>query len=168
LSDEHFILDMAEFCLLTAEVRDAIVQDNNTFPFIRASIGRIGYRIKNIPYKRQKRIAGRTHYNFMRMTIFAVSGILSSSTLWLRLPTYIFPFWSVGLTALCTLGYAYDWKWYLPAALVMGFVYCGFTLAGIGIYVARTYKNGLNRPNYVIDRKKSQFQPPAPIRAGSA
>jgi hypothetical protein len=38
------------------------------------------------------------------MAIFAVAGILASSTLLLRLPIYILPFWVVLLTALC-IGY---------------------------------------------------------------
>lgn len=160
MSDEHFILDMAEFCLITSEVRDAILADNNSFPFIRASIGRIGFNVKNIPYKRQKRIAGKTHYNFFRMGIFAIAGVLSSSTLALRVPAYVFPFWLPLLVAVCTLGVVFDLnKWCVPIALMLGFSYCGYTLASVSIYLARTYKNSLGRPNFVINKKKSRLQP---------
>lgn len=159
---------MAEFCLITAEVRDAIMTDNNSFPFIRASIGRIGFNVKNIPYKRQKRIAGTTHYNFTRMGIFAIAGVLTSSTLVLRIPAYVFPFWFIGMAALCATGAFFDFRWPLPAALVLGFGFCGYTLTSISIYLARAYKNGLNRPNFVINKKKSQFQPGAVLKAGSA
>ena len=81
VGDENIILDMAEFSLMTDEVRIAIMQDHTSFPFIRASLGRVGFRVAGIPYKREARIAGETHYNFIGMAIFAIAGVLSSSTL---------------------------------------------------------------------------------------
>lgn len=159
LADEHFILDMAEFALVTAEVRDAILADNNSFPFIRASIGRIGFSAKNIPYKRQRRIAGETHYNFLGMAIFAIAGILSASTLPLRLAAYGFPFWLAAMTALCVAGPVWGAAWYLPAVLLLGFGFCGYTLTFVSIYLSRVYHNGLHRPNFVVSRRRSRFQP---------
>ena len=158
VADDFFVLDMAEFSLFSSEVREAILKDNNSFPFIRASIGRVGYRLRNIPYKRHPRIAGKTHYNFLRMAIFAVAGILSSSTMLLRAPAYLFPFWFLGLVATFT---AYQWTdqgLWLHVMILLGFLYCGFTLMGIALYSARTYKNVLNRPNYHIDRKATRLQ----------
>src|SRR4051812_17073013 len=81
LADEDIILYMAEFSLFTAEVRDAIVNDANSFPFIRASISRLGFNRIGLPYKRQRRIAGKTNYNLLGITIFANAGLLSSTTL---------------------------------------------------------------------------------------
>src|SRR3954462_3774281 len=61
VSDDEIILDMAEFSLFTREVRDAVLNENSSYPFLRAAIGRVGFRRAAIPFKRQKRIAGRTH-----------------------------------------------------------------------------------------------------------
>src|ERR1700722_13204536 len=97
VADDEIILDMAEFALFTREVRDAILDENTSYPFLRASIARVGFRRAAIPFKRQKRIAGRTHYNLIQMSLFAVGGILSASTLFLRLPIYLLPFWILGL-----------------------------------------------------------------------
>ena len=44
VADEDIILDMAEFSLFTREVRDAILRENSSFPFLRASIARVGFR----------------------------------------------------------------------------------------------------------------------------
>jgi polyisoprenyl-phosphate glycosyltransferase len=159
LADEHFILDMAEFCLITREVRDAILRDNNSFPFIRASIGRIGFNVKNVPYKRQKRVAGETHYNFFRMAVFAIAGVLSSSTFPLRVPAYTLPIYLLLLAAICVTGIFSGGSWFLPAVLFTGFGFCGYSVASISMYLARVYKNGLNRPNFVINLRKSRFQP---------
>lgn len=158
LADEDIILYMAEFSLLTSEVRDAIVNDHNSFPFIRASISRIGYKRIGLPYKRQRRIAGKTNYNLVGMTIFAIAGILSSTTLPLRLPIYALPLWLL-LTAI--LGSAYvltQSPWLLLLNLLCGCTYFGFTAAFTALYVARSYKNGLGRPNYVVNRRYTHVQ----------
>src|SRR2546430_14767664 len=100
VADEEIILDMAEFSFFTKEVRHAILQESSSFPFLRASIGRVGFKRCAIPFKRDKRIAGATHYNLAGMAIFAIAGILSSSTLFLRLPIFILPFWLLALSSL--------------------------------------------------------------------
>ena len=158
VADEDIILYMAEFSLITAEVRDAVVQDNNSFPFIRSSIARVGFRRIGIPYKRQSRIAGETHYNLFGMTIFAIAGILSASTLPLRVPIYLLPFWLLLTTALGAAQIVTGNPWFLLANALSTSAYLGGTAAFIALYVARTYKNGLGRPNYVIHRRYTHMQ----------
>jgi len=168
LADDEIILDMAEFAMFTAEVRDAILRDSSSFPFIRASIGRVGFRRAAIPFKRRKRIAGRSHYNLIGMSIFAIAGILASSTLFLRLPIYLLP---LVLLAIAGSGIAYIQThapgWALAGILVFA-SYVGATLAFTALYVARTYKNGLQRPTAIIDHRLSILQPPPEPTAGSA
>jgi glycosyltransferase involved in cell wall biosynthesis len=159
VADEEILLDMAEFSLFTKEVRDAILDENTSFPFLRASIARVGFRRAAIPFKRQKRIAGSTHYNLRRMSIFAVAGILSASTLFLRLPIYLLPIWLLSLLLL-GIGYVSTHSpWLVVAAFLLFAAYIGTTMAFTAMYVARTYKNGLHRPNAFIDRSRSILQP---------
>src|SRR5258708_18473099 len=82
---------MAEFALISADVRDAVVSSANTYPFLRAEIAHYGLSRKGIRYDRQPRVAGKTHYNVVGMTKFAIGGILSSTTLPLRLAMYLVP-----------------------------------------------------------------------------
>jgi glycosyltransferase involved in cell wall biosynthesis len=159
LADEEILLDMAEFSLFSNEVRTAVLAENSSFPFLRAAIARVGFRRAAIPFKRQKRVAGDTHYNIFRMIIFAVAGILSSSTLFLRLPIYFLPFWLLTLLGLCA-GYATTHGvWYALAAFLVFAAYFGATMAFAALYVARTYKNGLHRPNAFIDHGRSILPP---------
>ncbi len=72
---------MAEFGLITSYVRDVIINNTNTFHVLRTEIAYAGFNIIGIPYDREARIAGETHYNFWRMLIFAIGGILTSSDL---------------------------------------------------------------------------------------
>lgn len=159
VADEEILLDMAEFSLLTKEVRDAVLDECSSFPFLRASIARVGFRRAAIPFKRQKRIAGDTHYNLVRMSIFAIAGILSASTLLLRLPIYLLPFWFLTLLLLGAGYVATASPWYAIAAFLVFAAYLGATVAFTALYVARTYKNGLRRPNAFIDHSRSILQP---------
>ena len=159
VADEEIVLDMAEFSLFTKEVRDAIIRENTSFPFLRASIGRVGFRRVGIPFKRQKRIAGDTHYNLIAMSMFAIGGILSASTLFLRLPILLLPFWLLSLLGLSISYMRTTSPWYALAAFVLFAAYLGGSAAFIALYVARTYKNGLHRPNAFIDHSRSILQP---------
>jgi polyisoprenyl-phosphate glycosyltransferase len=158
VADEEIILYMAEFSLFTAEVRNAMVQDQDSFPFIRSSIARVGFNRIGIPYKRHRRIAGETHYNLLGMTFFAIAGILSSSTLPLRMPIYLLPFWLLFTAALGAAQITTGNPWFLLGNVLSTCAYLGSTVAFTALYVARTYKNGLGRPNYVIHQRYTHMQ----------
>ncbi|QJR16514.1 glycosyltransferase family 2 protein [Usitatibacter palustris] len=160
IADEDIILDMAEFAMITREVRDAIAHDTNSFPFIRASIGRVGFRRVGVAYRREPRIAGTTHYNFIGMTLFAIAGILSSSTLLLRLPAYAFPFWAALVAGLGWAYGAHGDRCVLATLIVVVALYLGATVMAVSIYVARLYKNTLGRPNFILDTRHCALQPP--------
>jgi glycosyltransferase involved in cell wall biosynthesis len=162
LADDNFVLNMAEFSLITAEVRNAILQDASSTPFLRASIGRIGFRRKNLPYRRHSRIAGKTHYNFVSLTLFGIVGILSSSTVVLRAPAYVLPFWALAMTGIAILATVSPGGWQIPALLLLGFGYLGFSVAFNGLYIARVYKNGLQRPNAIVRYGLSILPPESP------
>jgi dolichol-phosphate mannosyltransferase len=157
LADDDVILDMAEFSLITSEVRDAIARDQTSFPFIRASIGRVGFRRNGIPYKRERRIAGTSHYNVLGMIKFAVAGVLSSSTWLLRVLAYGLPLWLLAVVVVSVLELLHHRAWYAPVLAVLVCTYVGPALASIAIYVARIHKNTLGRPNYYIDRRTTYF-----------
>ncbi|HEV7969222.1 MAG TPA: glycosyltransferase family 2 protein [Candidatus Acidoferrales bacterium] len=159
LADEEILLDMAEFSLFSNEVRAAVLAENSSFPFLRAAIARVGFRRAAIPFKRQKRVVGNTHYNMIRMIVFAVGGILSASTFFLRLPIYLLPLWLLTLLGLCVAYATTHFPGYAVAAFMVFSAYVGATMAFTALYVARTYKNGLHRPNAFIDHGNSILQP---------
>jgi hypothetical protein len=91
--------------------------------------------------------------------VFAIAGILSASTLALRIPAYLFPFWAVAMMGIAILAAASPANWHIPALLVSGFLFTGFGTTAIGLYVARIYKNGLNRPNVIVRYRMSILPP---------
>jgi glycosyltransferase involved in cell wall biosynthesis len=154
IADDEILLDMAEFSLITREVRDAIVADTTSFPFVRASIGRVGFRRRPVPYKREARIAGKTHYNLFRMITFAAAGILSASTWLLRMAIYTLPLWLGSALALCVAS-VLGVRWALAVMLLVLGTFVCLAVSAIAIYVARIYKNTLGRPNFFIDRRST-------------
>jgi dolichol-phosphate mannosyltransferase len=152
---------MAEFSLLTAHVRDVMVDNRSTFPFLRTEVGYAGFERKGILYERERRICGKSKYNFLRMTQFAVAGILSSSTFLLRLAAYLAP----GLLLLNLVLLGLDlWDGYDKAfrLLVAGdLMFLVFFTTAVCVYLARVYKNGVDRPVFIVDWSKSALDPPA-------
>lgn len=160
VSDEHFFIDMAEFCLITAEVREALIQDMSSFPFIRASIGRVGFAYKGIPYKRSPRIAGKSNFNAGRMVTFAVAGILSTTTLPLRFMVYSFPLVIFSVLGVLILPFSIEAVPIRQICLVLILFYISTGIMFNSIYLARIYKNGLGRPNSFLVRRKTERQNP--------
>jgi dolichol-phosphate mannosyltransferase len=158
VSDDEILLYMAEFALLTSEVRDATIASVDSFPFLRSSMARVGFNRIGIAYKRQPRIAGKTHYNFYGMTVFAIASILSSTTLPLRLPLYLMPWWVMGSVVSVWAYVSTGFYFYLLLLTVISCIYVGGALSAIALYLARTYKNGLQRPNYFIHNRYSFLQ----------
>ena len=139
---------MAEFALLARHVREVLVKSTNTFPFLRAEIAYSGFKKVGIPYDREPRIIGKTHYNLRRMFIFGAAGIMSVSTFPLRIPVYFIPFLILvnGISMYCA-----GWQSLFNAVLLADLLYLAMLLSAQGLYIARIYKNGIGRPVFIVD-----------------
>jgi dolichol-phosphate mannosyltransferase len=155
VADSDIILDMAEFFLITRAVRDAITLNASTFPFLRSEVAYVGFDIKGIPYERQKRAAGQTHYNLVSATRFAIAGILSSSTLPLRLAAYVFFPLALADAMLFVLAVTLGRPWPFQTLVAVTLLYLAFFVSALCIYQARIYKNVVRRPLYIVDWRKS-------------
>lgn len=152
-ADSDIMLNMAEFGLISSHVRDVIVNNTNTFPFLRTEIAYAGFNIFGVPYDREKRVAGKTHYNFWRMLIFAIGGILTSSTFLLRLAAFLLPV--IILLNVVVFALSEQTGITISSLLAFNLLYIIILLTVQGIYIARIYKNGLGRPIYIVDWKLS-------------
>jgi glycosyltransferase involved in cell wall biosynthesis len=154
IADSDIVLWMAEFAMISRQVRDAILVPHTTYVLLRAELGYVGFVRVGIPYVRGVRTFGKTHYNFLNMTRFAVSGFLASSTFPLRLILYVavvaglvFPP-VVLLTGLGPGSIA-------ALASVAMFYFALLALSTIALYLARTYKNGVARPVFIVDKNRT-------------
>jgi glycosyltransferase involved in cell wall biosynthesis len=151
IADNDFILDMAEFALLSGRVRAICLRNRSTYPFIRSEIAYAGFKRYNIPFRRQTRIAGVTHYNLVRMFRFAIGGILSASTFPLRLAAYAAAL-LVPLNLIVALICLFSRDIDIRPLILLNWTAITFAAGSISLYVARIYKDGVNRPLYVIDQ----------------
>jgi glycosyltransferase involved in cell wall biosynthesis len=156
IADFPVMLWMAEFVMITRTVRDAVVANKSAFPFVRSEIGYAGLKAVGIPYFRASRKHGLSHVNFRGMAEFAVGGFLSSSTFPLRVTLYV--------SALLLLLYMVVVLWFRmnlehasQLAVLVGFAYLLVVVPVLSLYLARTYKNTLARPLFLIDSKKTRL-----------
>lgn len=155
IADWGFIIDMAEFSLFTARVRHEILKARSTFPFVRSDLAFVGFRRFGIPYAREPRAFGKTHYNLFRMTEFAIGGMLSASTFPLRLIVYL----GVPLTFVNGAALLVDVLWcpgaYLLRMLTADAMYLIFGVSSLAIYLSRTYKDVIGRPVFIVDSERT-------------
>lgn len=157
-SDDEIILDMAEFSIFTDEVRLSIIDELNSFPFLRSSIAKVGYNSLSIPYVREKRVSGKSNYNFVNMFKFAIAGILSSTTWPLRIPIYIFPIWTIYFFYILVNFISETNFDYIKMFLIITSYMAIFILTFLSVYLARLYKNSLARSNAYVIKKKSKLK----------
>ena len=150
VADSEIVMWMGEFSMITKQVRDAILVPKSTFVSLRAELGHVGFTRVGLPYQRAKRTYGETHYNFWRMTVYAVASILSATTFPLRFVLYLgagvaiaFPLAVVALRLSAVQTGA--------AAAVVALYFLIISLPLLSLYMARIYKNVAQRATFVID-----------------
>lgn len=153
LGDAEIVLYMAEFALFSRQVRDAIVNNQNTFPYIRAEIGYAGFSRFGIPYKRQTRSSGTTHFNFIDMFAVAFGAILTSSTFPMRAAAISCPILALLNVALLFADGGAGPGFWFKLLVALDLFALLFLLCIFGLYLARVHKNVMGRPIFIIDRR---------------
>jgi glycosyltransferase involved in cell wall biosynthesis len=153
--DYEIVMNMAEFSLITRNVRREILNNKSTFPFLRAEVGYSGFSRIGIDYIRQSRRHGKTHYNFLGMSAFAIGGILSSSTFLLRLSAFIGMFLLPANLVLLLIDLMGKYPQAFEILVTLDLMYLVFFMAVLSIYNARIYKDGVQRPIFIVDWKYS-------------
>jgi dolichol-phosphate mannosyltransferase len=154
IADSDIVLWMGEFAMITRQVRDAILVPRTTYLFLRAEIAYAGFVRVGVPYVRGARVWGRTHYNALGMTRYALSGFLAGSTFPLRLILYVATACAAAFPVVVALlrleGAAVS-----SLASVVTLYFALGALSTIALYLARTYKNGVARPLFIVDKNRT-------------
>jgi polyisoprenyl-phosphate glycosyltransferase len=155
ISDNETIIDMAEFALFSKRVKEIIIANRSTFPFIRNEIAYSGFKRKGIRYNRSARSTGKTHYNLITMTKFAIAGILTSSTFPLRFTMYLsIPILMINIVYLFLYLFNLSTN-LLELIILLDAILLVFAVSFISIYVSRIYQDIAGRPIFIIDWKNS-------------
>ena len=155
IADSDILVDVAEFGLIAAEVRDAVVVGLSTFPFIRAEVAHYGFRRIGIRYDRNPRLGGKSHFNAYGMARFAIAGILTSTTVPLRLALYGLPTLVLANALLLWLDTSARWPHGFESLVTLDLLYIATALAFVALYTGRNYRNVVGRPVAVVDFRNS-------------
>ncbi|MDO1527660.1 glycosyltransferase family 2 protein [Fulvimonas sp. R45] len=162
LSDTPVPRDTGDFRLLSRRALDALRQLRERQRFMKGLFAWIGYRQTAVHYQRTPRQAGRSKWNYWRLTQLAIEGITSFSTAPLKLATW------TGLAA-ALLAFVYG-LWVLGKAMLYGDPVHGYpslmvvilflggvqllALGVIGEYLGRSYAESKQRPLYFVEERR--------------
>lgn len=158
LSEVEIPLDTGDFRLIDRCIVDAFEQMGERHRLLRGMASWIGYNQIGLRYQRHRRFAGHTKYPLKRMLSLALDGIVSFSTVPLRLVTFL-GFFSATLAIigiiysfivrLFTKTWVEGWALSFIGMLFLG----GMQMLCIGIlgeYVGRIYTESKKRPLFLL------------------
>jgi dolichol-phosphate mannosyltransferase len=149
------------------KVVDAFLRLPERHRYVRGLISWVGFRQVGVPYDRDVRRHGETHYPLTKMLKLAVDGIASFSFLPLRLATWL-GFASAGLAMLGIAVTLYmrfftnltiqGWSSMLLVTLFLGSIQL-LSLGIIGEYLGRMFDEVRQRPLYLVSRVQGLEEP---------
>lgn len=151
--------DTGDFRLLDRRVVEALKQFRESQRNTKAMFSWVGFNKKEILYNRDPRVAGETHWNYVKLLNLAVDGITSFTTAPLRISTVVgasvslFSFMYLAYLVIRTLFFGVDIAGYASMMAVILFL-GGVQLLSLGIigeYVGRIFNESKQRPLYLVE-----------------
>lgn len=168
MADRPILENAGDFRLLSRRVVEVL----NRFPerarFMKGLFSWVGFKSCHVDYVRAERETGTTKWRYWKLWNFAIDGITSSSTVPLRIWTYLgglaalSAFAYAGFLIVRTIAFGADVPGY-ASLMVMVLMFGGLNLLSLGIigeYLGRTYTEVKGRPLYIVDETFG-FEEPA-------
>jgi polyisoprenyl-phosphate glycosyltransferase len=172
LADRPIPADAGDFRLMSRRAVDALSQLRERHRFMKGLFSWIGFRQIEVPYKRARRVAGKTKWNYWRLWNLSIEGITSFSIRPLQFSAYFGFFISI-LAAVYGIFIVLQtvirgnpvpgYPSLLVVVLFLGGVQL-ITLGVIGEYVGRIFDETKERPLYLVaeallaDRERDQAE----------
>lgn len=170
ISEDNLVVDGGDFRLVDRKILDQLRQIYDATPYVRGLISTLAANQTGVPYERDERKRGKSKFSFLRLVAFAVDGIVSHSTVPLRLAS-LSGFVVSTLTVLLALFYfvgklTMGLEWPAGFATEVVLILLGISLNAIflgiiGEYISRIYKQILQRPITVIENSMNLLPPPS-------
>lgn len=161
-------LDAGDFCLMDHRVVKEMRRFKEDRPFIRGLRTWIGFKQTGVEYSRPGRLAGKSKYSFAKLLHLAFDGLLSFSSLALRMTIFIgliISFLSISYAIFISLNRTLVLLniievnnelpgWTTPVVSITFLMGLQFIFLGIlGEYISRIYSQSKERPPYVVEEK---------------
>lgn len=160
ISDVEYVNGASDFRLMNRKMVEAIKEIGEYHRFSKGIFGFIGFNTEYMPYTVDERLSGKTKWSFKKLMSYAIDGMLSYSTLPLRIATY-----SGLISALLSVLYIIaviieKLAFGIPtpgyATIVVLILFLGgmqlFCLGLLGEYMAKVYIQVKNRPIYILKK----------------
>jgi dolichol-phosphate mannosyltransferase len=158
IADIDTPVDVGDFRLVDRKALNAFLQMRENNRYVRGMFSWVGFRQTGVPYVREERFSGTTHYTLRKMVKLASNGILGFSTAPLRLAlnTGLFLAFAAVIYAIVAISLKLAGVELVPGYASLLFVvtfFSGIQLAVmgvVGLYVGRIYDEARHRPLYII------------------
>ena len=160
MSDVDIVDGARDFQMMSRKVVDAILSMKEYNRFSKGIFGWVGFKKKWLEYENIERVAGETKWNFWKLFLYAIEGIVAFSTVPLVLSSIlgllccILAFIMIIIVIIRTLVFG-DPTAGWPSMVCIILLLSGIQMLGIGIvgqYLAKTYLEAKNRPIYLISK----------------
>ena len=158
ITDVEFVNGASDFRLLKREMVDAVLEMTEYHRFSKGIFSWVGFNTKYIPYTVEEREFGETKWSYGKLFKYAFEGILSFSTLPLKLATGVGIATSFAsllyllVVVIQKLFFGIDVPGY--ATIVVLVLFLGgmqlFCLGILGEYLSKIYVQVKNRPIYIL------------------
>lgn len=165
ISEVNFVSGASDFRIFRRNMVDAIISMNEYYRFSKGIFSWVGFNTHYILYEASKREFGTTKWSFWKLFKYAIEGIVSFTTMPLRIATFFGIFISfisfiyLVITIIQKIFFGINVPGYaslLGMVLLLGGIQL-FALGIIGEYLARIYVEVKKRPIYIakeiIDNK---------------
>lgn len=147
-----------DYRLMTRQMVDAIVSMKEYNRFSKGIFGWIGFKTKWIEFENVERVAGETKWNFWKLFLYSLEGIVAFSTVPLTIASIfgilfcLISFILIIIIIIKTLIYGDPTSGWPSMACII-FLVSGvqlFCMGIIGQYLAKTYLETKKRPIYIV------------------
>ena len=161
ISKTEIVDGARDYRLMTRRMVDAILSLSEYNRFSKGIFSWVGFKTRWLEYVNRERVAGETKWSFRKLLLYSIDGITAFSTA----PLAIASFSGMAICAVSFIALLFvfiralvfgdpvaGWPSMICIILFLG----GVQLLGIGIlgqYLAKTYLEVKNRPQYVLQEK---------------
>ena len=154
------VYNHADYRLVSAKVLKEFANFKEVNLFLRGMIPLVGFKSTSVYYKRNERIAGKSHYPLSKMIALAFDGITSLSVKQIRLITGF----GIGVSILSFIGVIWaiiseilgktvaGWSSTVCIVCFMGGIQL-ICLGVLGEYIGKIYMEVKGRPRYIISER---------------
>lgn len=158
LAERPIPANVGDFRLLDRQVVDVVRDIGEKSRFNKSIFSWVGFETAEVTFERPERAAGKTSWSYWKLWNFALDGIFTSSTVPLRVWSYVGT-----LLSLASFGYAVFILFYTlllgadtpgyASTVILILMFGGLNLLAVGIigeYVGRIFNEVRDRPIYIV------------------